>query len=393
MIYRFDDFELDSERYELRRSGENLHVEPQVFDLLLFLVLHRDEVVSRDQLFHTIWEGKVVSDATLNSRIKSVRQLLGDDGKRQRFVQTLPRRGLRFAAEVRCSEADAGAASVPVADERQEVRFCTTDSGVRVGYATAGSGPPLVKVANWLTHIEYDWQSPVWRPLLDRLCASRTVYRYDVRGTGLSDTELVNISFASFVEDLEAVVAANGLDRFDLFAMSQGAGVAIAYAACNPDKVTRLILHGGYAQGRNVRGDSEQAKAFTTLMRQGWGTQAPAFLRAFSSLYLPDGTPEQIGWLTDLQRITASAENAIRIRQACDNIDVTALLPGIRAPTLVLHAQHEVVAPFEQGRLLAAQIPDARFVTLDSANHVMLAQDRAWPRYVEEIDAFLAADG
>jgi len=202
-----------------------------------------------------------------------------------------------------------------------------------------------------------------------------------------------DISFEAFVRDLETVVDALGLERFSLLGISQGAAVAAAYAARHGERVEKLVLHGGYAQGRMRRGspaDEEQAEAFITLMRYGWGEEHSPFMQAFSSVYIPKAAPEQIRWFIDLQRVSTSAENAVRIRSACDQIDIVDLLPKIRAPTLVTHSRFDHVAPFEQGRLIATSIPNARFVALESDNHPILPGEPAWPKWVGEIADFLS---
>lgn len=388
MILRFEDCELDTGRYELRRGGEAVPVEPQVFDLLRILIENRDRIVTKDELFAEVWEGRIVSDATLNSRINAARKAIGDNGTDQRLIRTAPRRGFRFVGEVAGGEAEPPKLLSPLA-LRQEVQFCTSAGGVGLAYSSVGEGMPLVKAANWLNHLEYDWESPLWHETLERLATGRRLVRYDERGTGLSDWDVDDISFDAFVRDLETVVDAAGLDRFDLFGMSQGCAVSIAYAVRHPERVSRLVLLGGYAQGRETRGDVEGAAALRTLIRQGWGDDRSALLPAFSALFLPEGSAEQVRALTELQRRSTTAENAVRIRDANDKIDVTALMSKVTAPTLVLHIRHDSVAPLEQGRLIASSIPGARFVSLEGDSHFLLPGLPAWDRCMEEIDAFL----
>jgi class 3 adenylate cyclase/pimeloyl-ACP methyl ester carboxylesterase len=277
----------------------------------------------------------------------------------------------------------------------QDIRFCAASDGVQIAYATVGQGPPLVKAANWMNHLEYDWQSPVWRHVLHGLAQNHLLIRYDERGNGLSDRDVDDISFEAFVRDLETVVDAAGLKRFPLFGISQGCPVSIAYAVRHPERVSRLILYGGFAKGRGRRGsskDSEQAEAILTLMRQGWGQENPAFRQVFTSLFMPDATPDQARWFNDLQRITVSPENAVRIRQTTDQMDVSELLPQVTIPTLVLHCRDDAVQPFEQGRRMAAGIPGARFVALEGRNHLILEDEPAWPRFLREVESFLAED-
>jgi pimeloyl-ACP methyl ester carboxylesterase/DNA-binding winged helix-turn-helix (wHTH) protein len=386
----FGDYALDVSRRELRHGSGLVAVEPQVFDLLVYLVQNRDRVVSKDDLLQAIWGGRIVSESTLTSRINAARRAVGDSGEQQALIRTIARKGIRFIGAVRETSAPD---AVPAPERlRQDIHFCTAPDGVRIAYAAVGHGPPLIKTANWLNHLEYDWQSPVWKHLLHALAANHRLIRYDARGNGLSDWQVDDISFEAFVRDLESVVEATGLRRFALMGMSQGCAFSVAYAVRYPKRVSHLVLYGGYARGKRRRGsplDMEQSDALLTLMRQGWGQENPAFRQIFTSLFIPDGSTEQMQWFNDLQRITTSPENAVRIRQAVDDIDVSELLPQVKAPALVLHCRNDAVHPFDEGRRLAAGIPGARFVALEGSNHVILANDPAWPRFIEEISNFL----
>jgi pimeloyl-ACP methyl ester carboxylesterase/DNA-binding winged helix-turn-helix (wHTH) protein len=388
---RFDSYTLDTNRRELRRDGKLVVVEPQVFDLLLYLVQNRERVVSKDDLIASVWGGRIVSDSTLDSRINAVRKALGDSGKAQRLVRTISRKGFRFVGEVtseeKSVESDAPAPAA-AARARQDVRFCTASDGVRIAYALAGQGAPLVKAANWLNHLEYDWQSPVWSNMLHRLAADHRLIRYDERGNGLSDWEVEDISFEAFVHDLECVVDAAGLDRFALLGISQGCAVSIVYAVRHPERVSHLVLFGGFARGRAKR-DAKDAELLLTLVRQGWGRENPASRQFFTSLFVPEGTPEQMQWFNDLQRMTTSPENAIRIMNATGDVDISELLAQVRVPTLVLHCRNDAAVPFEEGRRLAAGIPNAKFIALESCNHLVLEGEPAWERLLESIKSFL----
>jgi pimeloyl-ACP methyl ester carboxylesterase/DNA-binding winged helix-turn-helix (wHTH) protein len=395
--FLFCDHLLDVDRRELRRGSQLIALEPQVFDLLVYLVQNRNRVVSKDDLIAAIWGGRIVSESTLTSRINAARKAVGDSGEQQRLIRTIARKGFRFVCEV--CEATAPRASGPppiapqaAADLRQEIHFCTTKDGVRIAYAEVGNGPPLIKAANWLNHLEYDWQSPIWSHLLHAIAAEHRLIRYDARGNGLSDWEVDELSFEASVRDLESVVEAIGVERFRLFGISQGCAISVAYAVRHPERVSRLVLYGGFARGRRKRGfakEIEQADALMTLIREGWGQENPAFRQIFTSLFIPDGTAEQMQWFNDLQRITTSPENAVRIRHALDDIDVTELLPQVKVPTLVLHCRNDAVQPFEEGRRLAAGIPGARFVPLEGRNHLILEGEPAWNRLLDEIRAFL----
>jgi DNA-binding winged helix-turn-helix (wHTH) protein/pimeloyl-ACP methyl ester carboxylesterase len=392
--YEFDDFVLDTGRVELRRGPKPVDIEPQVFDLLVHLIANQDKVVSSEELFDAVWAGRIVSLSTLTSRINAARKAIGDSGAKQKLIKTIPRRGYRFTGQVITASDEAEAAPEPESTLRQEISFCTSGNGVRIAYAKVGSGPPLVKAGNWLNHLEYDWESPVWSHMLKWMASERQLIRYDARGNGLSDWDVQDISFNAFVRDLEAVVDAAGLKRFALFGASQGCAVSIAYAVKHPERVSKLVLYGGFARGRRLRGDPvdiEQADAMITLMRTGWGQENPAFRQIFTSLFVPGGTPEQMAWFNDLQRNTTSPENAVRIRLVSDYMDVLKLLPQVKVPTLVLHCHDDAVQPFEEGRILAAGIPGARFVGLEGRNHLILETDPGWGRFQQEVAAFLAA--
>lgn len=390
MQFRFGDCSLDPARRELRRSGKPVTIEPQVFDLVEYLIRQRHQVVSRDELIEHVWGGRIVSESTLATRINAARKAIGDDGSRQALIKTIVRKGVRFIAEV----LEQASTDVPLQSEvppAQSIRFCRTADGVNIPVASVGKGAVLLKTANWLNHLEYDWGSPIFAPLLARLGSRFELVRYDGRGCGLADREVEDVSYDAFVRDLEAVAATISTPRFAVLGMSQGCATAITYAVKHPERVSHLVLVGGYAQGRNRRdpGDYEKAQAMLAMMRQGWGAEGSAFMRAFSSLYLPNGTPEQIRWYADMQRIAASGEMAARLRNTCDDIDVTAMLPQVNVPTLVIHARHDNVAPFAQGRLLASMIPGARLLSLESENHLPLHGEPDWEPLVAAIEAFV----
>ncbi len=279
---------------------------------------------------------------------------------------------------------------------QQQIRFCKTIDGVRLAFATAGTGPPLVKAANWLNHVEYDWRTPIWRPLFERLARKRKLVRYDERGCGLSDWNVADFSLDVWVRDLETVVDAAGLERFPLLGISQGGPIAIAYAIRHPERVSRLILYGSYGSGYNKRKLSEaqleEWRILVDLVRVGWGRDTPAFRQVFSALFLPDAGPEYLRAFDQLQRESASPENAARMMAAFGDLDVRDVAPLLRIPTLVMHRRGDQRIPFEEGRRLAAMIPDARLVTMEGRNHLLLEGEPAFEQFFTEIDAFLGAD-
>ena len=282
---------------------------------------------------------------------------------------------------------------VPAPPFKQQIHYCRSSDGVTLAYATIGQGPALVKAANWLSHLEFDWNSPVWRHWLLGLAQNHTLVRYDERGCGLSDWDVPNMSFDAWVSDLEAVIDAVGLERFPLLGISQGGGIAIAYAIRHPEKVSHLILYGSYARGRLRRDPTpeqiEEINIFNQLIRIGWGKEHPAFRQVFSTLFLPEGTAEQINAFNELQRITSTPENAARIVQEFNTIDVRDLAEQVRLPTLVMHARGDLRIPIEEGQLLASLIPGARFVALDSNNHILLESEPAWQRFLFEVKNFI----
>jgi pimeloyl-ACP methyl ester carboxylesterase/DNA-binding winged helix-turn-helix (wHTH) protein len=395
MIYEFGEFLLDTQRYELHRAGELLHLEPQVYAVLCCLLERRHRVVTKDELLDQVWGHRFITPATLNTRIKALRQALNDDGSDQRVIRTVRGHGFRFVAAVSNREEGIAARAAGRADARQEIRFCRAVDDVRIAYATCGTGPPLVKPANWLTHLEADWQSPVWRHWLLELGRENTLIRYDERGCGLSDHDVNDFSLEAWVKDLEAVVDAQQLERFPILGISQGCAVAILYAVRHPERVSRLVLYGGYVCGRNYRQLTPQQQVegalLRNLMRVGWGRDNPAFRQVFGMLFVPEGTPEQLQWFNDLAH-TTPMENALRIMEMTHNIDVRAQAAAVRVPALVLHSRDDAMIPFEAGRQLAAHIPGARFVSLNSKNHVLLEHEPAWARFLEEVRSFLGAE-
>ena len=407
LIYGFEDYELDPDRRELRKSTARVAVEPLVFDLLQYLIGSRARVASKNDLIATVWRGRVVSDSTLTSRMNAARNAIGDSGEQQRLIRTIPRKGFRFVGEVHEIEpARLEARSIPAAHrsgdasdavispvDKQTMTFCRTKGGINLATASIGHGPPLIRAALWATNIEYDWQSPITGPLLQRLAMRFHLIRYDGRGAGLSDRNVADISFATMLEDLETVVDSSKFGRFALLGISGGAASSIVYAVRHPERVSRLVLLGGYAQGRNMRGSpqyADEARAFQTMLRSGWGDEHSVFMRAFCSFFIPGASANEIKSFVDFQRMATTGENAIKLRSAVDDIDIVSLLPQVSVPTIVFHSIHDNLVPFDQGRRLAALIPNAKFVPLESANHALLSNELAWEKFVTQTEEFLA---
>jgi pimeloyl-ACP methyl ester carboxylesterase/DNA-binding CsgD family transcriptional regulator len=274
----------------------------------------------------------------------------------------------------------------------QSVRFVKARDGTRIAYASHGSGPPLVRTATWLTHLELDWGSPVWRHWLDGLAQGHTVFRYDERGCGLSDrrfdgTPTLDMS----VDDLASVVDAAGLERFALLGLSGGGPTVMAYAVRHPERVTRLVLYGTWARGRYLREaeEVERARLLSELIRVGWGGTVPAFRQVFSSLYIPSAGEDQRRWYDELQHASSSGATAARLWEARNRIDISETAREVKHRALVLHARDDRAVPYEEGRRLASLLPDARFVTIDSDNHILQEAEPAWETFLAEVRAFL----
>ncbi|MGP1351712.1 MAG: alpha/beta fold hydrolase [Parasphingopyxis sp.] len=397
MLYRFDDFELDAARFELRRAGEALAAEPQVLSLLIQLVEGGDRLVTKDELIERIWEGRIVSDAAITSRVKSARQLLGDDGRQQRYIRTVHGKGFRFVGDIE----EAGRSDAPARESeapdwpRPRVEFCAAVDGTGLAYCCSGDGPPLMKAANWLHHLGCEWEIPIWRHMAAALSEHRRLIRFDGRGSGLSDWKVDDLSFDAFVDDIGVVAEAAGAARFDLIGTAQGSAMAIAYAVRHPEKVRRLILYNGYATGWRLWGSADEIaprEALLTLSRSGWGRENAAFRQMYTSLYFPDASAEQAAWFTELQRVSVSPEIVQRYEAMIADIDVRALLPQVRAPTLIFHSRDNTAVPFEAGRELGRAIPGARFVALDSPNHLIFENEPAWIKFTTHLRDFLKED-
>lgn len=393
--YVFEGYELDTRRHELRHEGALVAVEPQVFSVLAHLAAHADRVVDKEELLDAVWQTRFVSESALTSRIKAARRAIGDDGRAQQAIRTIHGRGYRFVAAVTVRESPVVAAEIdPLLDV--ELGYCRADDGVRIAYGSTGSGPPLVKAANWLTHLRFDSTSAVWRHWVRDLSRRSRLVRYDERGCGMSDWDVEDVSFDAWVRDLESVVEHLGVRRFALLGISQGGAVAASYAARHPDRVSHLVLYGAFPLGRRVRARSEEeqrdAAIMLDLLEAGWGREDSPFGSMFASQFMPEGSPEQWAAFVEVQRRTTSAHNAKRLMSMSQDIDVTEVAPAVTVPTLVLHATRDRRVPIEQGQLFADLIPGATFVPLESHNHILLGDEPAWKVFVEEVERFISAD-
>jgi class 3 adenylate cyclase/pimeloyl-ACP methyl ester carboxylesterase len=300
-----------------------------------------------------------------------------------------------YAIELRKRPAPADTSLPGSRNFQQQIRYCRSPDGVRLAYSIVGNGPPLIKTANWINHLELDWELPLYRHLFVALAKQYTLIRYDARGNGLSDWDQSELSLDAWVKDLETVADAVGLDRFPILGFSQGCAVSIAYSIQHPDRVSGLILLGGFSQGRFKRpsttsADIERFKAVSTLMRLGWNSEDPTFRQMLTSQLIPGATKEQAEAFNEMQRRSLSAESASRYYDTVSNLDIEHLLPQVTVPTLVLHFREDLMQPIEEGRRMAARIPGAKFVSLPGKNHLPLQNDPGMPQLFEEVGHFLS---
>ena len=390
--YRFGPFQLDVRERRLSRGADAIPLRLKVFDTLRVLVEHGGRLMTKQELLDAVWPGTIVEESNLNHNVSVLRKALGERATGQQYIETIPRVGYRFIAAVEGAAPRPGAAVASATRTRQEIRYCTSSDGVRLAYATLGSGPPLVKASNWLTHLDLEWGSPIWRHWWSALALHHRVVRYDERGNGMSQRDVADVSFDTWVQDLETVVDAAGLERFPLLGISRGGPIAIAYAVKHPERVTHLVVYGAFSAGVNHVGGTrhvEARRALISLTRLGWGLNNPAFRQMFTSRFIPEGTPEHEQWFDELQRISTSPGNAALLMERDDNLDVRQLLSKVRTPTLVLHCDRDGAVPAECGREIAAAIPNARYVSLPGRNHLMLEEEPAWAMFLEELGLFL----
>ena len=390
--YRFGPFQLDVRERRLSRGSEAIPLRLKVFDTLHVLVENAGRLVTKQELLDRVWRDTVVEENNLNHNVSVLRKALGEKATGQQYIETVPRVGYRFAAPVEIAEPRGEAALASAARARQEIRYCITSDGIRLAYASIGTGLPLVKASNWLTHLDLEWGSPIWRHWWSALSLHHRVIRYDERGNGMSQRDVPDVSFDTWVHDLETVVDAAGLDRFPLLGISRGGAIAIAYAVKHPERVTHLVLYGAFAAGMKRVGtpqELEARRALVSLTRLGWGLNNPAFCKVFTCRFIPEATAEHEQWFDELQRVSTSPENAARLMERDDDIDVRSLLPQVTTPTLVMHCDRDRAVPAEKGRQIAAAIPNARYVSLPGANHLMLEEEPGWAMFLDELGVFL----
>ena len=397
LVFEFgDDFRLDVRERRLLRGGQPVPLTRKALETLRVLLEQSGRLVTKDELMQSIWPDTAVEENNLNQNVSLLRRALREQAAGRRFIETVPGVGYRFVASVTRFGPAAGAPVPPppasARTPRQEIRFCTTRDCTRIAYSAVGAGPPLVKAANWLTHIEHEWESPVWSHWIREISERHLLVRWDERGCGLSDWNADDLSLDAWVRDMETVVDALALERFAVLGISQGGATAIAYAARHPERVSHLVLCGAYTRGWRHRGNAQEVEARNALLeltRLGWGQNNPAFRQLFTTRFIPDAGAAEMEWFNDLQRVSTSPDIAGRLMDSFSRVDVRRLLADVKAPAIVFHAQHDSVVPFDEGRMLAAGIAGSRFVPLPSRNHLLLEHEPAWGIFLRELGAFL----
>ena len=390
--YLFGNYVLDVDERRFLRGNEEIRLRGKLFDTLCVLVENAGKLVRKDAFMESVWPDSVVEDNNLDYCISQLRKLLHP----AKFIETIPRHGYRFVAEVILQkphgrliglETTVQSADIP----EQTVDFFTTSDGVRIAYHMGGQGPALVRTIHWLNHLDFEWKTPLRRQWLCEMMRHNTLLRYDQRGSGLSDWNVTDFSFERTVKDFEELVDTAGLVKFSILGGCQGAAVGIAYAVRHPERVTKLIINGTFANGWPAPGPGaqEHLEAMLTLIRSGWGRDNPAFRQLWTTLFRPDAGPAETAWLNELQRVSSSPENAARMIAEFPNIKILDMLPKISCPTLVLHSRDDGAVPVQEGKLIATRIRASRFVELPSRSHMVAPGDAGWEQFIQEFSAFM----
>ena len=392
MQYEFANCLLDTDRHEVRRDGVVVEVEPQVFDLLHLLVRRAGEMVSKDTLGAEIWGGRIVSDSAISARIAAVRKAVGDDGKAQAIIRTVARRGVQFVADVKHT---APAAPATELCERPPVRFTTAPDGARIAWSEIGSGPPLIQMAHFPSNMEAEPREVLNWKTTSAIARHRRVIRFDYRGSGLSERQFTDPMTACWSSDILAVADAAGLDRFAVWGQSSGAFYAVHLASDYPDRVSHLIVQGGYVDGRDARRDATVPSNDDLILRmqeQGWAEPQSPYVSGYIGLYFPDAPKSFLVEATAAVQEAADRVSVVTYRNHSNAYSVADRLAGVKAPTLVVHSRHDWVHPLSEARKMAAGIADAELAVFDSPNHYILPHEACWQAHVDAILGFLAKD-
>ncbi len=384
MRYEFADCILDVDRHVLTRQGETVPVEPQVFDLLKLLAEHPGKLVARDEIIDRVWNGRFVSESTISARVAAARRAVGDDGKAQRIIRTIVRRGLQLAADVTCEAEITGSEAAPT----RKLRYAKGGDGQAIAFSVAGSGPPVLRVGSIVYDIEAEWRLSSERSYLQAMEAKFTLLRYNKHHqSGWGEPE--QTSYDGVVEDILAVTKAADFDSFAIISEFGGLFSALRFATQYPERVSKLVIVGGWAEGRDHRAGVEGPDSIRTLILEGW--QEPGSGYAMGSLlsYFPEGPLETVREIVDEMQTLYSVEQKLYQRDSGNTASVLHLLPKIQCPTLVMHGRNSSVHPLSEARKLAAGIPDASLVVLETANHIPLPGNAAYETYIDTLQEFL----
>ncbi|MEW9922514.1 alpha/beta fold hydrolase [Marimonas sp. MJW-29] len=389
MEYCFSDCTLDDARRSLTRGDTPVAVEPQVFDLLLLLVENADRVVTRDEMVDVVWGGRIVSESAISARIAAARKAVGDDGKRQAVIGTVARRGLKMSTDVSKNGRTSDELPSATSEITQRIRYTKNARGHSIAYAVTGSGSPIVRVGYNLTHLEEEWKAKVDRPFFDRVGERHTLIRFDPAGIGLSEPGPIDVDFDAMADDILAVATAAGFDQFAILTHSGGVLPGVRAAARAPERVKRLVVMGGYVDGRMRRHTEPEPDAIRAMLAEGWSSKESAFTTAYMMSYFPEGPLDAV---MDYVRITTAScprDQALRIRDASNSDSIAGFLAQVRCPTLIIHSRDDGVHPISEARKLAINIPDAELVILETANLIPLPGQPEWPRMMQAVLDFL----
>ncbi|WP_171103040.1 alpha/beta fold hydrolase [Ruegeria sp. HKCCD7255] len=386
---------LDRRDGKLSSGQEHSTLSPKATEVLECLIAANGEVLSREDILQSAWQGLHVNPDLVREYIFEIRKALGDDAKDPNYIETVGRRGFRLIGAISINPAakdlsiSSSVCSQP--NPLPPVKFCHSKDGTSIAHTVSGAGYPLLISGSWMTHLEQDWQNPSYGDYIRHLSEKFSVIRYDQRGNGLSQWSDVDISFEGMVDDMEVVINAYGHDKVAILGLSQGASVSVAYALRRPERISHLLLSGGYSRGRKQRGnvaEFEESEALVKLIRNSWGNENPAIRQILTTMFMPDATKEEMDWFNEFQKLCGPAENIAQFRALFDDIDVSDLLAKVSVPTLVLHSDRDAVAPLSEGKLLASEIPNASFIQLNSPNHLLFASEPDFPRMIESIVSF-----
>jgi pimeloyl-ACP methyl ester carboxylesterase/DNA-binding winged helix-turn-helix (wHTH) protein len=384
-------WELNQEDGSLSSGRDHTKLSPKACEVLACLINRTGRVLSRDEILREVWQNLHVSPDLVREYVFEIRKALGDSASKPIYIETVGRRGFRLIGPVSILRRNP-TSTVTDGAQRPVVKFCTSKDGTSIAHSVSGVGYPLLVAGSWMSHLDMDWDSPAYGSYIRHLSDRFQLIRYDQRGNGLSQWCDVEITFDRMVDDMEVIVGKYGHERVAILGMSQGASVAIAYALRHPDRVSHLVLNGGYARGRKHRGndaDREESEALVSLIRHSWGNENPAIRQTVTTLFMPEASQDQMNWFNNFQKLCGPADNIAKFRATFDDMNVTQMLAQISAPTLVLHSDRDSVAPLSEGKLLASQIPGSSFVQLNSPNHMLFESERDFAKMIDHIDRFI----